>query len=88
MALAGYSKDDVIVEYENNQRTIKSKPYPKDEEKEDTQTIHKGIAKRYFSKVITIADDVEVKGAELKDCRSEERSVGQERKVWSGQQIE
>ena len=67
MALAGYSKDDVIVEYENNQLTIKSKPYPKDEEKEDTETIHKGIAKRYFSKVFTIADDVEVKGAELKD---------------------
>ena len=67
MALAGYSKDDVIVEYENNQLTIKSKPYPKDEEKEDTDVIHKGIAKRYFSKVFTIADDVEVKGAELKD---------------------
>ena len=46
---------------------LKSKPYPKDEEKEDTETIHKGIAKRYFSKVFTIADDVEVKGAELKD---------------------
>jgi molecular chaperone IbpA len=29
--------------------------------------IHKGISKRYFSKSFTIADDVEVKGAELKD---------------------
>jgi molecular chaperone IbpA len=29
--------------------------------------IHQGIAKRYFSKVFTIADDVEIKGAELKD---------------------
>jgi molecular chaperone IbpA len=29
--------------------------------------IHRGIAKRYFSKVFTIADDVEIKGAELKD---------------------
>jgi molecular chaperone IbpA len=29
--------------------------------------IHKGIAKRYFSKAFTVADDVEVKGAELKD---------------------
>ena len=28
--------------------------------------IHQGIAKRYFSKVFTIADDVEIKGAELK----------------------
>ena len=29
--------------------------------------IHKGIAKRYFSKAFTIADDVEITGAELKD---------------------
>jgi HSP20 family molecular chaperone IbpA len=29
--------------------------------------IYKGISKRFFSKSFTIADDVEVKGAELKD---------------------
>ena len=29
--------------------------------------VHKGIAKRMFTKSFTIADDVEVKGAELKD---------------------
>ena len=29
--------------------------------------LHRGIAKRYFSKAFTIAEDVEVKGAELKD---------------------
>ena len=29
--------------------------------------MHLGIAKRFFSKVFTIADDVEIKGAELKD---------------------
>jgi HSP20 family molecular chaperone IbpA len=29
--------------------------------------LHKGIAKRSFVKSFTIADDVEVKGAELKD---------------------
>ena len=29
--------------------------------------IHKGISKRYFKRSFTIADDVEVKGAELKD---------------------
>jgi molecular chaperone IbpA len=37
------------------------------EDKEEDGVIHKGIAKRYFSKAFTIADDVEVKGAELKD---------------------
>jgi molecular chaperone IbpA len=29
--------------------------------------IHQGIAKRFFSKAFTIADDVEIKGAELKN---------------------
>ena len=29
--------------------------------------IHKGIAKRYFSKSFTIANDVKIEGAELKD---------------------
>jgi molecular chaperone IbpA len=29
--------------------------------------LHKGIAKRMFSKSFTIAEDVEIKGAELKD---------------------
>jgi len=65
VALAGYNKKDIDVSYEDNMLHIKSKKDEK-EEKEDG-VIHKGIAKRYFSKSFTIADDVEVKGAELKD---------------------
>ena len=67
LALAGYSKDDIEVNLEDGVLTIKSKKEEKTEEKEDGEVIHKGIAKRYFSKAFTIADDVEVKGAELKD---------------------
>jgi len=67
LALAGYSKDDIEVNLEDGVLTIKSKKEDKSEEKEDGEVIHKGIAKRYFSKSFTIADDVEVKGAELKD---------------------
>ena len=66
IALAGYSKKDIEVNLEEGVLSIKSKK----EEKEDTkdgEVLHKGIAKRYFSKSFTIADDVEVKGAELKD---------------------
>ena len=37
------------------------------EEKKDDGVLHRGISKRYFTKAFTIADDVEVKGAELKD---------------------
>ena len=67
IALAGYNKKDIEVELKEGILTVKSK---KEEQKEDTkdgEVIHKGIAKRYFSKSFTIADDVEVKGAELKD---------------------
>jgi len=66
VALAGYSKKDIDVTYEENMLHIKSKKEDK-EEKDEQGVIHKGIAKRYFSKSFTIAEDVEVKGAELKD---------------------
>ena len=83
IALAGYNKKDIEVELKEGILTIKSKK----EEKEDTkdgEVIHKGIAKRYFSKAFTIADDVEVKGAELKDGLlkvSMERIVPEHRKA-------
>ena len=66
VALAGYTKKDIQVDFADNLLTIKSVKEEKDS-KESNGIIHKGIAKRYFSKVFTIADDVEIKGAELKD---------------------
>ena len=68
VALAGYNKKDIDVTFENGQLIIKSKKSDKDETKDkDGNTIYKGIAKRYFERSFTIADDVEVKSAELKD---------------------
>ena len=66
LALAGYNKKDINIEFENGILNIKSIKEDKEEDKEDG-VIHQGIAKRYFSKSFTIADDVEIKGAELKD---------------------
>ena len=66
LALAGFSKDDIKVEYENNVLTVKS--IKKAEEvQENDAVLHRGISKRMFSKSFTVSDDVEVKGAELKD---------------------
>ena len=45
--------------------TIKSIKEAKAEDKKGV--IHKGIAKRYFSNSFTIADDIKIEGAELKD---------------------
>ena len=68
LALAGYSKKDIDVSLEEGVLTIKSVKSEEEKEVEDNNgVLHQGIAKRYFSKSFTIADDVEVKGAELKD---------------------
>ena len=68
VALAGFSKKDIDVSVENGVLTIESKTSDKDESKdEDGNTIYKGISKRYFKRSFTIADDVEINGAELKD---------------------
>lgn len=65
LALAGFSKDDIDVEYKDNMLTVKSKEKAKDSDIDGM--LHRGISKRWFAKAFTIADDVEVKGAELKD---------------------
>ena len=67
LALAGFSKNDIEVHYENNMLTVKSKQKDKSEAKDSEGVIHRGISKRWFSKSFTISDDVEIKGAELKD---------------------
>ena len=70
LALAGFNKDDIEVTYEDNLLAVKSK---KEEEETaatyepDGNILHRGISKRYFAKSFTIANDVEIKGAELKD---------------------
>ena len=68
VALAGFNKKDIDVNVEDGVLTIESKTSDKDESKdEDGNTIYKGISKRYFKRQFTIANDVEIKGAELKD---------------------
>ena len=65
LALAGFSKKDIDVAYEDGMLTVKSIQEAKTEEADGV--LHRGISKRFFSKSFSIADDVEVKGAELKD---------------------
>ena len=67
VALAGFNKDDVEVEYEDNLLTVKTKDVKRSEEKDGDEVIHRGISQRSFARSFTIADDVKVNGAELKD---------------------
>ena len=68
VALAGFSKKDINVEVEAGKLTINSVKDKDTQEVEDNDgVLHKGISKRSFKRVWTIADDVKVTGAELKD---------------------
>ena len=68
VALAGFSKKDVEVEFEDNLLTVRTKQVNKSEDKNvNGEILHKGISQRQFVRSFTIADDVKVNGAELKD---------------------
>jgi|TARA_B100000768_G_C11248869_1_gene363110 molecular chaperone IbpA len=68
VALAGYSKKDISISFEDNILKIESVKSKDEKEVEDNEgVLHRGIAKRNFSKGFTIADDVKIIGAELKD---------------------
>ena len=67
LAVAGFNKNDVEIEYEDKLLTVKTKKADKTVEKNGDEIIHRGISQRSFSKSFTIADDVKINGAELKD---------------------
>jgi len=68
VALAGFNKKDINVEVENGMLTIQSVKDESEKEVEDNDgVLHRGISKRMFKRSFTIANDVKVKGAELKD---------------------
>ena len=68
VALAGFNKKDVEVEFEDNILTVRTKQINKSEDQnQDGEIIHKGISQRQFARSFTIADDVKVGEAKLKD---------------------
>ena len=67
LAVAGFNKNDVEIEYEDKLLTVKTKKIDKSVEKDGDEIIHRGISQRSFQRSFTIADDVKVNGAELKD---------------------
>ena len=62
MALAGYKKSEVKVEVTDGVLSIKG-----DTSKETREYVHKGIARREFSKQLQLSDYVECRGAKLED---------------------
>ena len=66
IALAGFSKDEIEVVLTDGVLEIKSSELPATEKPKD-DLIHKGIAKRAFTRKFTLADDIEVKDAKLEN---------------------
>ena len=62
LAVAGFSKKDVSITKEKNVLVIEGKV-----EDESKDFVHKGLASRAFKRSFTLADDVEISGASLKD---------------------
>ena len=68
VALAGFKKKDIKVSYADGQLSIESVKNDKTKERDENgNVIHQGIAKRYFKKSFSIANNCEVKNAELQD---------------------
>ena len=71
MALAGFSKKDIEVKVEESLLTVSSvsETTTKSESGENINEnyVHRGIAKRSFSKQFNLSDDIIVKNADLKD---------------------
>lgn len=69
MAVAGFGKNNIDIELSNNTLTIKGGLMSVDEMAKETtnpvQYLYKGIADRFFTRKFTLADHVEVKGADL-----------------------
>ena len=84
VALAGFNKKDIEVLSKDNSLTIKTKKEKTSNNKNSNgEILHQGISKRYFERSFTIADDVKVLGAELKDGLlkvSLERIIPEEKK--------
>jgi len=66
IALAGFSKDEIEVVLTDGVLEIKSSDLPTTEKPKDN-LVHKGIAKRAFTRKFTLADDIEIKDAKLEN---------------------
>ena len=61
LAVAGFSMDELDVEVEHNQLTIRGKQ----QDEGERIFLHRGIAARQFQRSFILADGIEVKGASL-----------------------
>ena len=64
VAVAGFSKEEISVEVDQDQLYITGK---KSSVADDVEYLHRGLAARDFEQQFTLAEYMEVRGAEVKD---------------------
>ena len=64
VAVAGFSKEEITIEVDQDQLTITGK---KSELADSKEYLHRGLAARDFEQTYTLAEYMEVRGAEVKD---------------------
>ena len=64
LAVAGFEEKDIEIEYAENKLTVKGNILANSEAQE---IIHQGIANRDFTRTFALNDEVEVRGAELRN---------------------
>tara|TARA_X000001382_G_scaffold130247_2_gene124529 strand:- start:1001 stop:1453 length:453 start_codon:yes stop_codon:yes gene_type:complete len=67
MAVAGFSQEDLEIDYADNVLTVSSKEIEPFKDSKEPEYIHKGIAVRKFTKKFTLAEDVIVNDASMKN---------------------
>ena len=68
LACAGYDRENIELEQEDNLLTVRTKKVDKTVEKDaNGEILHKGISSRAFVKQFTISDDVKLVDASLKN---------------------
>ena len=63
LAVAGFTKKDITISKEKEVLAIEGKQ----EEGDELEYVHKGLASRSFKRTFTLADDIVVQGADMKN---------------------
>lgn len=66
MAVAGFSEDEIDIEAQRNQLTVKGEK-SREDDNDDSEFLYRGIASRSFERRFQLADHVEVVGAHLQN---------------------
>lgn len=67
MAVAGFSEDEIDIEAQRNQLTVKGEKSREEDDSETSDFLYRGIASRSFERRFQLADHVEVVGAQLQN---------------------